>query len=298
MTQQPENLKTIFFGTPRFAQIVLEKLIDSPYRPQVVITQPDKKSGRGRQLQASLVKQSAQRFSIEILQPKSLNSNLLTLSPKFDLAILVAYGKIIPTDVLKIPKYGFVNVHPSLLPKYRGPSPIQSAILSGEAKTGVSIMLLDEKVDHGPILAQKEVTIEKTDTHESLIEKLGKAGSDLLIETIPFYISGDLNPQPQNHTQATFTKHIKKADGYIDLENPPDSVTFDRMVRAFYPWPTVWSKWKMVKVSFPDGNGKWKIFKFLPGGLIQPEGKQPMSINEFKNGYPELFNQIEDLSSD
>lgn len=282
-------MKIAFFGTPRFAQIVLEKLIDSPFRPQVVITAPDKKAGRGRKLQASPVKLSAQRFNIEILQPKSLNSNLLTPFPKFDLAILVAYGKIIPRDILSIPRYGFINVHPSLLPKYRGPSPIQSAILTGEGKTGVTIMLLDEKVDHGPILAQQEVIIEENDTHASLIEKLGKLGANLLIETLPYYLDGSLKLQPQNHSLATLTKHVKKSDGYIRLENPPDPQTLNRMIRAYYPWPGTWCR-LMV-------NGKWLIVKFLPGNLIQIEGKYPLTISEFKNGYPQLYEKISQLFS-
>lgn len=275
-------MKTIFFGTPRFAQIVLEKLINSPYKPQLVVTGPDSKIGRGQKLQPSPVKQTAQRHKI------ATNYQLPTTNYQFDLAILVAYGKIIPKDLLTLPRYGFLNVHPSLLPKYRGPSPIQSAILAGEEKTGVTIMLLDEKIDHGPILAQVEVTIGEKDTHASLIEKLGKAGSDLLIETLPFYINGDLNPQPQNHQEATSTAHVKKSAGFIDLACPPDPQTFDRMIRAFYLWPGVWTRLQTT-------NYKLQTIKFLPGNLILPEGKRPLTIGEFKNGYPKVYEQIKDL---
>ncbi|MBI3282966.1 methionyl-tRNA formyltransferase, partial [Candidatus Curtissbacteria bacterium] len=291
-------MKIIFFGTPRFAQIVLEKLTDSPFRPTLVITAPDAKSGRGRNLQASPVKQTAVKNRIEVLGPKSLsdpNFQFKISNLKFDLAILVAYGKIIPSNILKLPRLGFVNVHPSLLPKYRGPSPIISAILAGEEKTGISIMLLDEKVDHGPILAQHEVPIDKDDTHASLIEKLAEIGAQLLIETLPYYTSGDLAPAPQNHKEATNTQHIKKSAGAIDLENPPNPQTFDRMIRAYYPWPTVWTQLRQ------GSDGQAKILKFLPSNtpnepfLIQPEGKKPMTVKEFKNGYPEIFKKISQI---
>lgn len=288
-------IKVAFFGTPRFAQIVLEKLIDSPFKPEIVVTAPDAKFGRGQKVQPSPVKQIALANNISLLQPTNLNeSNVKGLFRKktgpmsnVDLAILVAYGKIIPKEILEIPKFGFVNVHPSLLPKYRGPSPIQTSILNGEEKTGVSIMLLDEKVDHGPILAQKEIPIDKNDTHASLVEKLAPEGAKLLAETLPYYLDELLKPQTQNHQETTFTKHISKKDGYVDLKNPPDHQTFDRMVRAYYPWPTVWSKLLV--------NGKRITVKFLPESKIQPEGKKPMTVKEFLNGYPNLKQHLEKL---
>lgn len=307
----------VFFGTPRFAQIVLERLINFPYKPKLVITAPDAKVGRGQQVGQSPVKQTAIKNRIEVVQPEKLSGSsqgpsFFLESPKsrtdlfangpfclehLDLAILVAYGKIIPKEVLAIPKYGFINVHPSLLPKYRGPSPIQSAILAGEEKTGVTIIKLDEEVDHGPILGQTELKIENDDTHDSLGEKLANLGASLLLEVLPEFLShfrsvpginlahSGSELRAQDHSKATFTKHITKEDGFIDLQNLPDAVTFDRMVRAYYPWPTVWSK-LMV-------NGKWLIVKFLPGGQIQPEGKRPMSIKEFLNGYPQAKELIE-----
>ena len=280
-------MKIVFFGTNRLAQIVLEELIKSNYKPQLIITAPDKKAGRGQRRQMSPVKQTALKNNLEILQPESLSNVIFKFqvsSFKFDIAILVAYGQIIPKEILIAPKYGFINVHPSLLPKYRGPSPIQTAILAGEQKAGISIILLDEKIDHGPILAQKKITIATNDTHASLIEYLGKIGARLLIQILPEYLAGSLKPKTQNDSQATFSKHIKKSDGYIDLNNPPDPQTFDRMIRAFYLWPGTWCR-LMV-------NGKWLIVKFLPGNLIQPEGKQPMLLSEFTNGYPNLFKQL------
>ncbi len=272
-------MKIAFFGTPRLAQIVLEKLIDSPYKPQLVVTAPDAKTGRGQEVKSSPVKQTAIDNRIDVLQP----AKLTTLDATFDLAILIAYGKILPQKILDIPKFGFINIHPSLLPKYRGPSPVQTAILEGEEKTGVSIILLDREVDHGPILAQKEVEIEDTDNHLSLNEKLALTGAEVLLEILPDYIEGKLKPAAQNDKLATITEHIAKQNGEIDLQNPPDKKTLDRMIRAYHPWPGVWTKL--------DG----KIIKFLPNGLIQPEGKRKMTKKEFLNGYPKTKELIEKL---
>ncbi len=268
-------MKIAFFGTPRLAQITLEKLVNSPFKPNLVVTGPDTRTGRGRNLASSPVKQTALANNIPV------SSQLAARSSQFDLAILVAYGKILPKNILSIPKHGFINIHPSLLPKYRGPSPIQTAILN-DKETGSTIILLDEEVDHGPILTQKKIPIDPTDTHESLIEKLGNLGSDLLLEALPDYLLGKIKPQPQNHIKATFTEKITKQDGKIDINNPPDSQTLDRMIRAFYPWPGVWTE--------IEG----KLIKFLPGNLIQPEGKRPMSIKEFLNGYPKLKEVIQE----
>ena len=270
-------MKVAFFGTPRLAQIVLEKLIDSPYKPSLVVTALDAKAGRGQKLAPCPVKQTALANKIKVAEKL----------PDFDIAILVAYGKIIPKNILSIPKYGFINVHPSLLPKYRGPSPIQSAILAGEEKTGVTIIKLDEQVDHGPILASKKITISPNDTHASLIEFLGKIGANLLLQTLPAYISGKIKPKPQDHTQATFTKHISKQDGYIDINDPPDPQTFDRMTRAYHPWPNVWTQIRI--------KDKGLRINFLPEGKIQPEGKNPMTIKEFLNGYPQAKDLINAL---
>lgn len=296
-------MKIAFFGTPRLAQIVLEKLISSHFKPELIVTSPDAKVGRGRTVKPSPVKKTALEHGIKILQPdKLIGSSRFTVHPSaslwassspFDLAILVAYGKIIPKEVLEIPRLGFVNVHPSLLPNYRGPSPIQTALLNGEEKTGVSLMVLDEELDHGPVLAQKEIALESTDTHGSLIEKMGEIGAEFLIETLPGYINGSLKPTPQDHTKTTLTKKITKADGKIDINNPPDHQILDRMIRAFYPWPTVWAT--------VNHNGKDMLLKFLPttnyelqttNYLIQPEGKRPMTIKEFLNGYPTLKESI------
>lgn len=286
-TQLPSSLKIAFFGTPRFAQIVLENLIASDFKPSLVITTPDAKVGRGQILTPPPVKQTAIGAGIPVIQPIPSGFNpadLTGLNP--DLAVLVAFGQIIPKEILKIPKLGFLNVHPSLLPKYRGPSPIQQAILDGEKTTGVTIIKLDEELDHGPILAQREVELEANDTHLTLIEKLGAIGSNLLLETLPDYISGKIKAQDQNHAQATMTKKITKEDGHIDLLNPPDPFLLNRMIRAYYPWPTVWTEIKLESQRVKESK-KLRI-KLLPEKMVQVEGKKPTTVEMFAKLYPAI----------
>lgn len=271
------NLKIAFLGTPQNAAIVLEKLIVSPYKPSLVITGQDKKANRGQALKPTPVKLAAKKHKIAV------DYKLSAIDDTFDLAILVAFGQIIPEKILKTPKFGFLNIHPSLLPKYRGPSPIYQAILNGDEKTGVTIIKLDSQLDHGPILAQEELGIESPDTHQSIMEKTALLGADLLIEILPRYLEGSIEPKPQDHTKAIYTEKVEKGNGKIDIDNPPDTKTLDRMIRAYFPWPTVW--------TLIDG----KRIKFLPEGKIQPEGKKPMTMRELANGYPNLISTIEKL---
>ena len=241
--------------------------------------------------------------NILVLQPERLDTEFVSklAARSWQLFIVIYYGKILPRELFSIPKHGTINVHFSLLPRWKGTSPIRASILNDDGKSGTSLVLMDEKIDHGPILAQKEITISRDDTNLTLIEKLGNLGADLLTQVLPKYLShlrGEkslhlegvlkdteiyLPPKPQDHTKATITKYINKEDGLIDLSNPPDRQTLDRMIRAYHPWPNVWTKW----------NGK--MLKFLPEGKIQPEGKHPMSITEFKNGYPQFYEQISQL---
>ncbi|MEK7197965.1 MAG: methionyl-tRNA formyltransferase [Patescibacteria group bacterium] len=218
-------MKFVFFGTPEFATIVLDKLVKSGYKPQAVFRNP--------------------KESIEILV-----SRLKNLKP--DLAIIAAYGKILPKEVLEIPKHGFINIHGSILPKYRGPSPIQYAILNGDKETGVTIMKIDEKMDHGPILGKSKIRISKSETYESLSKKLAELGAELLIKILPNYISGKIKLVPQNHSKATYTKIIKKEDGKIDWKKSADEI--ERMTRGYYPWPSAWTTWnsKFLKILNTD----------------------------------------------
>ena len=206
------NIKYVFFGTPEFAIIILEKLIKSGLEPQAVFRDP---------------KESA----------SVLIEKLEHLKP--DLAVIAAYGKILPKEILNIPRHGFINVHPSLLPKYRGASPIQYAILNGDKETGVTIMKIDEKMDHGKIISNIKYQISKLDTYESLSKKLAELGAELLIKTIPGYISGKIKPVEQEHKKATYTKIIKKEDGKIDWTK--SALEIERMTRAYYPWPSAYT---------------------------------------------------------
>ncbi|MFH1030726.1 MAG: methionyl-tRNA formyltransferase [bacterium] len=274
-----QNIKILFFGTCEFAVPILQKLIDEKYKISAVVTPPDKPAGRKQIFTPPPVKTFALKHGIQIFQPDKLQiSNFPScaeasagrqfLISNLDLIITASYGKIIPKEILDLPKYGAINVHPSLLPKYRGPSPIQYAILNGDKETGVTIMLMDEKMDHGHILAQEKIKIMGEDMDprlqtymemgaihpfESEIYKprfpelhdtLSRLGADSLIKTIPKWISGEIKPIPQNDAQATYTKIIKKEDGKIDWTKSANDI--ERKIRAFTPLPGCWT-------LLPDG---------------------------------------------
>lgn len=291
MDGKKNNIKIVFAGSPEFGSIILEKLVLAGFSISFVLTKPDKPAGRGKKPTLTPVKITSQKYKIPVFTLQNLTSDeavnkLKTINP--DLIVVAAYGKIIPRQILELPKYGVLNVHPSLLPKFRGPSPIQFAILAGEEKTGVTIIQMSENLDEGDILAQTEISISKDDTTLTLIEKLANLGAKLLIETIPKWTEGKIKPVPQNHLEATYTAMLSKYDGKIDLKVPPDPEKFNRMVRAFRPWPGVYTELKIK-------NQKLKIIKFLPGNLIQPEGGKPMTIKEFLNGFPQARQLLEKL---
>jgi methionyl-tRNA formyltransferase len=274
------NLTIIFFGTPDFNLPILEKL-GGEFNLLGVVTTPDQILGRKKVLTPTPVKHFAITHNLPfIFTPKRLkeDTQLITDLKKLkpDLFIVSAYGKIIPQEILDIPKYGAINVHPSLLPKYRGASPIQTAILNGEKTSGLTFIKMDPEMDHGPILYQEEFDIAEDDTSEILHTKVFHRAANILINLIEDFTSGKIAPKEQAHTQATFTKIIKKEDGYFDIANTPKQQMLNRLVRAFYPWPNVWTKW----------NGK--VIKFLPGKLVQMEGKKPMNLREFLNGYSDF----------
>jgi len=277
-----EPIRIVFFGTPQFSEIILKSMIGlsifGEYEIPLVITSPDKKAGRGRGLAVSPVKKLATSFSIKVKTPQTLKGNqplienLAKLKP--DLIILASYGKILPKEILDIPKFGSLNVHPSLLPKYRGASPIQTAILEGEKETGVTIMLMNEKLDEGDILAKAAVKIDPTDTYLSLSKKLALLSSKLLNQTTFALIGKQTKGAPQNHKKATYTKLLKREDGFIDWKNPLENL--ERIIRAYFPWPGVWSRY----------NGK--ILKLLPERKVQLEGKSPVSLEDFKRGHSDF----------
>jgi len=309
-------MKYIFFGTPEFAAIVLEELINSGYVPEAVICNPDEPVGRKQILTPPPTKILAGKYGIHILQPETLaNYKLQITNYKPDLAIVAAYGKIIPKNILGIPHRGTINVHPSLLPKYRGASPIQYAILNGEKGTGVTIMKIDEEMDHGPIISNVKIQISNDDTYDSLSQKLAISGAELLIKTIPDYISGEIKPVEQDHSKATYTKIIKKEDGKIDWSKSAGEI--ERVTRAFYPWPTAWTIWrqetsdkgqvlKIFEADVSDGNGKKTGEVFLKNNKLaikcgkdslvikklQLEGGKVLTAKEFLNGHKDFVGSV------
>jgi methionyl-tRNA formyltransferase len=250
------EIKVVFFGTPVFVNPIKEAL-DKNFKLLKVISE-----------------------SIEF--DKSFQEELKNLEP--DLMVVAAYGKILPKEVLDIPRFGALNIHPSLLPKYRGASPIQQAILNGDKITGVTIIKMDQKMDHGPIVAQEEFEVFTEDTFESLANRLFQEAAEMLVKVIPDFVEGKITPKEQNHQQATFSKLLKKEDGYFELDNPPENL--DKMVRAYHPWPSAWTRWSPSTKVTGDKNGK--IVKLLPNGFVQLEGKKAVPLKDFLNGYPDF----------
>jgi len=282
-----DSLKIIFIGTSRFALPALEKLVEAAivaansYQISAVITPPDKPSGRKQEITPPPVKQTALKHNLKVFQPEkilSIKQEINQINP--DLIIVAAYGQIIPKDILDIPRFKSLNLHPSLLPKYRGSSPIQAAILNGDKITGSTLMVLDEKMDHGPIISQKKINIESSDNYQTLEEKLSHQAADLLIEILPQYFEGKIQPVSQDHDQASYTKILSRQDGKIDWQKSAQEI--ERMVRAFYPWPGAWTikEGKRLKVL------KAKVVKdSLVLEIVQPEGKREMTWEEFKRGH-------------
>ena len=284
-----ENKKTriIFFGTPKEVVPVLENLTKH-YEIIAVVTTPDQKSGRQQLLTPPPTKVFALEQTIPVFQPHKLSEAISELSKlDADLFVVAAYGKIIPDEILDLPKFGAINIHPSLLPKYRGSTPIQTTLLNGDETSGITFMKMDAKMDHGPILQQVPFTLEATDTFDWLMQSKFTQAANLLPHIIDEYTSGKLKPQPQDESQATYTKMITKQDGFIDLDNPPTPKKIDRMIRAYYPWPAVWTLVAIARKN-DDAISTPKVLKFLPNQMLQLEGKNPVSRKDFVNGYPEL----------
>ena len=269
-------MKTIFFGGSSFVIPIIEVLKKSFGLTLVVVKNENDPL-------INYCKLNDIEFEInsylKYAKEEALENDTQIFNKKADVGVVADYGVYIPDEVSSFYPKGLLNIHPSLLPKYRGPTPVQSAILSNETKTGVTIIKIDSQIDHGPILAQKEYEIVKTETSFDLLKRLFSFGASLLEDTLPKYLSGDLIPKPQDDSKATFTRIFVKNDGLIDIKNLPNIEKLDNMIRAFYPWPGAWT---MTDV----GKANAKIVKFLPGTLIQVEGKKEMSYKDFLNGYP------------
>lgn len=204
-----------------------------------------------------------------------------------DLGVVAAYGQILKPEELKLPKYGLINVHPSLLPKYRGPSPIQQAILNGDKVSGITIIKMDKEVDHGPIIYQQPLELSDNDNFDTLSKKMFLEVNKVLPKIIDDFVSGKIIPKAQDDTKATYCNLLTRDSGYFDINNPPNPETLNRMIRTYYPWPGVWTKWSPSR--HPERLAKdLKIIKFYPGGKIQMEGKKAIPIKDFLNGYPDF----------
>ncbi len=309
------NVRILFMGTPEFAAIILERLLASSYHVVAVCTQPDKPAGRGHELVSGPVKRLAKERGIPVLQPETLKSrevveNLASFQP--ELIAVAAFGLVLPRTVLSLPRFGCLNVHASLLPRHRGASPVANAILCGDEVTGVTIMLMDEGVDTGPILAQEKVPISPGDTTGSLTPKLAELGARLLVDTLPGWLAGEVKPQAQDESRATYSKLITSRDAEIDWQL--SAVELWRQVRAYHPWPTcyTWYQGKRLKVheAVPieeaSGGVAGQVVA-LPGpprvgvttkqgilGLcrVQLEGRREMSAEDFARGRRDFIGSV------
>ena len=244
-------MKYAFFGSPRFADIILKKLIDAGMPPVVLVCNPDRPIGRKQIITSPPTKILAQHHNIKIYQPEKLNEEDARKElSEIDLAVVAAYAKIIPQEIVQLPKLGMLGVHPSLLPKYRGTTPIQTAILDGVLETGVTLYALDEKVDHGPVIAQRQLDNElRIMNYVQAEEKLAELGGDLLIEILPKFSNGETSPHKQNEDEATFTKKFKTEDGFVELDelekaqsySGDEAIQLDRKIRALAHEPGVWT---------------------------------------------------------
>src|SRR6266536_33797 len=298
----------VFCGTPRFAVPTLEKLVEAGHAVPLVVTQTDRPRGRGMEVTISPVKEAALRLGLPLTQPDKIKSNddfrdrLAAI--RSDAIIVVGYGRIIPPWMIDLPRFGNLNLHASLLPKYRGAAPIQWAIANGESTTGVTTMLIDAGLDTGDILLQRELPIELDDTAETLSPKLAAVGAELMVETLRGLESGHVRPLPQDHSTATLARILKKEDGRIDFARTANEIC--NRLRGFQPWPGAYTSLKSKTLRVHKARPSERSVRLDPGEIavegawliagcgqgtvlelieIQMEGKRRMLAREFINGY-------------
>ena len=304
-------MRILFFGTPGFAVPVLEALLDAGQEVVAVATQPDRPSGRGRATGAPPVKQAAEAMGLPVVQPSSWRGEeavgrVAAMAP--EAMVVAAYGRLLPPALLRVPPLGILNIHPSLLPRHRGPSPVAAAVLAGEEMTGVSVMLIDEGMDTGPVLAQVEESIRPEDTAETLTDRLFRRGASLLAETLGPWARGEIRPQPQDHARATYTRPLRKEDGEVDFREPTERLW--RQVRAYTPWPGTHTTWegrrlKLVEVAPVPASDvtarPGEVVSLPPSGpaavgvgagdgvlgllRVQIEGRKPVAARDFLAGH-------------
>jgi len=306
------SYKIIYCGTPDFAIPPLNSLIkDKDFQIQFVISQPDKKFGRKQEFKPTDVKKFAVENALKVLQPEKIEEikdEIKEADP--DVLVVVAYGQKIPESILKIPKFGCINIHASLLPKYRGATPIQSALLNGETETGITIFKLVEKLDAGDIISMKKIPIKDEDTSETLFEKISDTSGEFLIDTLKKYLDKEIVPVPQEESDATFCHKIKREDGLIKFKLETSSKIFNKY-RAFTPWPGIFTHFnnkrlKLLEIKASDENIETEKGKTvqtsdnklavqcMEGSILieklQLEGKKPQNITEFLKGNSDIIN--------
>ena len=307
-------LRIIFMGTPAFAVPALDALLDANCDIIGVYTQPDRRSGRGRRLAAPPVKQAAIERGLPVFQPPSLRRDeearrhIASLTP--DLIVVVAYGLFLPSETLGVPPLGALNIHPSLLPRHRGPSPVATAILEGDASTGVTVMQLDEGMDSGPIITQRRTPIGVEEAAEDLTVRLFDMGAELLAETIYPWRDGAIAPAPQSEADATITRLLKREDGAMDWAQSAERI--ERQIRAYQPWPGSFTHWQGRQLKVHEASALDGIESELPGTVtqlpqgiavatgegalllrrVQIEGRQATGISDFVRGYRDFVGSL------
>ncbi len=302
-------MKIIFMGTPDFSVPTLEALLASEHEVAAVVTQPDKPKGRGKEIHMSPVKECALKHNISVYQPirardEAFVEEMRVLHP--DAMVVIAFGQILPKSLLELPKYGCINIHASLLPKYRGAAPIQWAVINGDEETGITTMLMDVEMDTGDMLEKKVVRLNPDETGGSLFDRLSLLGGDLILSTLDKLEKGEITPQPQEHEKATYVKKISKSMGDIDWTL--DAVSIERLVRGLNPWPSAFTRLngKMLKIweakvleDLKKQDPCGSVISADADGLkvqtgkgilcitsLQMEGKKRMDTAAFLRGYP------------
>lgn len=310
-----DSIKIVFFGTSEFALPALRALIQKKWHIVAVITKPDEPAGRKLLMTPPPVKELALQAGVPIFQPEVLEPDFFKKEvPEADLFIVAAYGKIIPQQVMALPKLGAINIHPSLLPRWRGPSPIQAAIFYGDQETGVTLIKLDELMDHGPLIAQEKVSIKETSSYSELADALAQLAADMLTRILPDWVHGKISAIPQNDELASFCKLLKKDDGRVNWSRSAKDI--ERMIRAYHPWPGAWTLWPSgqkiyrIKIESAICVADESPFEGMPGNIWQSkshpllvktkqgsvalkkiiiEGKKALNAKELTHGYPEII---------
>lgn len=314
-------LRIVFMGTPAFSVPVLTTLADAGHEVIGVYTQPDRQTGRGRRVTPSPVKQAAIERGLSVYQPASLRRDedarkeLTSLEP--DLIVVAAYGLFLPEETFDMPRLLSLNVHPSLLPRYRGPSPVATAVLNGDDITGVTIIQVSAEMDAGPIVAQRETPIEPSETTEDLTFRLFQMGVEILVEILPAWERGEIRPEPQDESQVVVTHLLSRKNGDIDWNRPAEEIA--RMVRAYYPWPGTYTHWqgKLLKIIEASADNSANDYASeSPGHAIaladrsigittgdgvivlnrvQIEGRRAVTAREFAQGFRDFIGSQVDM---